>query len=415
MNRRPFFSERALALAFASIRTAVCAYRAAAQSMVHDEALTFNDFVSGSWHDVYFRYQVNNHVLFSLLAKLSTVLLGSSEFALRLPSVIAGFFLMVGTWRILEHAKSRAARWIAFAAIGLHPLTLDFSVAARGYGLALAFTVWAVYAVMKERNIAAGFLLGLGMAANLTVGSVAAGLIVAVFLLEKSFRSRARGVVAIALPSAAVVLAIYAGVFRLMARDTFAAGDPRLRDSLIDLTYASILATPRAGLIGTRAAAGVLAFWALPVVLVFIGATSLFAWRKGDRWELVPAVALGSAAVGIVGAHILFGMNYPIDRTGLVLMVLFGIVWALAAGNTSSRLLRAVNLLLGALLAIQFATQFHTSYFQVWWYDRSTKAIAHAIEQEIRGEPAGSISIGASWIHRKWRLNIIACTIVLRL
>ena len=217
---------------------------------------------------------------------------------------------------------------------------------------------------------------------------------------EKAFKAERAVLWRSRLRRAAVVLAIYAGVFRLMARDTFAAGDPRLRDSLIDLTYASILATPRAGLIGTRAAAGVLAFWALPVVLVLLARPHCLPGAREIAGNLCPRSPWASAAVGMVGAHILFGMNYPIDRTGLVLMILFGIVWALAAGNTPNRLLRAVNLLLGALLAIQFATQFHTSYFQVWWYDRSTKAIAHAIEQEIRGEPAGSISIGASWIHQ---------------
>jgi hypothetical protein len=56
--------------------------------------------------------------------------------------------------------------------------------------------------------------------------------------------------------------------------------------------------------------------------------------------------------------------------------------------------------LLGALLAIQFATQFHTSYFQIWWYDRSIKAIARDIERESHDKPPGSVSIGASWIHQ---------------
>jgi predicted membrane-bound mannosyltransferase len=94
-------SERAVAIAFASIRTAVCAYRAATQSFVSDEAFTFNNFIAGSWRDLYFQYDANNHLLYSILSKLSMSVFGSSEFALRLPSVIAGFFLMLGVWRIL--------------------------------------------------------------------------------------------------------------------------------------------------------------------------------------------------------------------------------------------------------------------------------------------------------------------------
>jgi hypothetical protein len=243
-------------------------------------------------------------------------------------------------------------------------------------------------------------LLGFGLAANYTVGSVAAGLAVTVFVLGESFRSRVRGVIAIVVPAAAVVLAIYAGILRLMTRDAFVAGLPLLRDSLMNLTYGSIRATPRIGVFGARSVASVLAFGVLPAIILFITTVSLFAWREGKRQELVPAMALGAAGAGLMGAHYLLGTNYPIDRTGLTLMVLFGIVWALAAGNTSNRVLRAINLVLGALLAIQFATQFHTSYFQIWWYDRSTKAIAKIVEQEIGGRPPGSISIGATWIHQ---------------
>ncbi len=108
---------------------------------------------------------------------------GDSEFALRLPSVIAGFFLMLGVWRILESIDSRAVRWVAFAAIGLHPLMFDFSAAARGYSLAMAFLVWALYAGMSQRYRTAAVLLGLAVSANFSAAVPALGLLVACFLL----------------------------------------------------------------------------------------------------------------------------------------------------------------------------------------------------------------------------------------
>ena len=63
--------ERVIAIALALARTALCAYRAATQSVVHDEAFSFNLFLSHRWRDIYFNYDAANHVLFSLLAKLS--------------------------------------------------------------------------------------------------------------------------------------------------------------------------------------------------------------------------------------------------------------------------------------------------------------------------------------------------------
>ena len=393
-------SERAAAIALASIRTAVCAYRAAAQSFVSDEAFTFNNFIAGSWRDLYFQYDANNHLLYSIFAKISMLLFGDSEFALRLPSVMAGFFLMLGVWRILENVDSGPVRWVAFLAIGLHPLMFDFSSAARGYSLAMALVVWALFGAMTQRYKTAAVLAGLGITANLSAVIPALGLLTAcLFLGEGSFSQRLLRTARMGLLAAVPVLIVCAGALPLMHGYFFYAGIPALSDSLHNLVYGSIFASTRIGLFGTWNAAGVLTFGVLPAIVLFITIASLVAWRKGERRELIPAVTLGVAGLGMIAAHYLIGMNYPIDRTGLIVMVLFGLSWAVASDG-SNRLFRGVNLILGILLAIQFGTQFHTSYFQIWPYDRSIKTIAREVEEQTRDKPPGSVSIGASWIHQ---------------
>src|SRR2546421_4785714 len=84
--------EQLFAIAFAFARTVVCAWRAAHQSITHDEAFSFLRFIDGPWSSLWSRYDAANHVLYSFLAKLSVTLFGLSEFSLRLPSVLAGFF-----------------------------------------------------------------------------------------------------------------------------------------------------------------------------------------------------------------------------------------------------------------------------------------------------------------------------------
>ena len=393
-------SERAAAIALASIRTAVCAYRAATQSFVSDEAFTFNNFIAGSWRDLYFQYDANNHLLYSVFAKVSMLIFGDSEFALRLPSVVAGFFLMLGIWRILENVDSWPVRWVAFIAIGLHPLMFDFSAAARGYSLAMALVVWALFAGMTRRYKTAGVLAGLAITANFSAVIPALGLLTAcLFLGEGPFTQRLGRTVGMSLLAAVPVLIVCAGTFPLMHGYFFYAGIPALSDSLHNLVYGSIFASSRIGLFGTWTAAGILTLGVLPAIFLFIALASVFAWRKGKRRELIPSVTLAAAAIGMIAAHYLIGMNYPIDRTGLIVMVLFGIAWAVASGG-SNRLFRGVNLLPGILLAIQFATQFHISYFQIWPYDRSIKTIAREVEEQTRDKPPASVSIGASWIHQ---------------
>jgi hypothetical protein len=393
-------SERAAAIAIASIRTALCAYRAATQSFVSDEAFTFNTFLAGSWRDLYFQYDANNHLLYSIFSKVSITLFGNSEFALRLPSVIAGFFLMLGVWRILEYVDSPPVRWVAFLAIGLHPLMLDFSAAARGYSLAMALVAWALLAGMTQRYKTAAILLGLAISANFTAAIPALGLIVACLLLsDGSFQKRLGLTIKMGLLAAAPLLIVCAGALPLMRGYFFYVGIPELRNSIRNLIYTSILATPHAGLFGTWGAVSVLTFGVLPMLVLSTAIASVFAWREQKRRDLMPAVTFGAAVAGMVAAHYLTGMNYPVDRTGLIMMLLFGIVWAFGAAPANGPL-RAANLLLGALLTIQFATQFHTSYFQIWWYDRSTKAVAREIENDSRGRSPGSVSIGATWIHQ---------------
>ena len=400
----PLSWERMVAIGLVLVRTVLCAYRAATQSIVHDEAFSFNLFLSHSWRDAYLNNDAANHVLFSLLAKLSMTLFGASTWALRLPSVIAGFFLMLGAWRLLEYSESRAVRWVAFAAIGLHPLILDFSVAARGYGLALALLTWSLCEVLRHErsprsDVLAGVLLGLSCAANYTVGFPAVGLLAALFLTGRG-GDRLRRALRVALPAAAVFWLVCRGTLHSTGLDKFYVGLPTLSSSLINLALRSIYAYQRIGLFGTDKAARFLAFFIAPAIVLFLATDSIREWRRGKAQRALISIALGVAAAGMVAAHYLVGLKYPIDRTGLAMLLLFGFAWALAAGNTSYRWLRGASLLAGALLAIQFATQFEVSYFQVWFYDRSTKEIARRIAEDSRGKPSHSISIGATWIHQ---------------
>ena len=350
---------------------------------------------------MYFTFDAANHVLYSIVAKVSISLFGDSEFALRLPSVAAGFFLMLGVGRILEHVESRPARWLAFAAIGLHPLLLDFSVAARGYGMSLAFLAWAISASMNERPSLAALLLGFAVSANFTAAFAAVGLIAATFLLsEGSWKRRLGSMVGMSLLAALPVLATCAGILPLLSGERFYAGYPALSDSVLNLIGTSIYMARRAGLFGTFAAAQFIEFGFLHAVGLFLAISALLAWRRGARQDLIPVLTLALAGIAVLVAHYLKGMYYPVDRTGLWLVLLFSLAWALAAGNMKNRLPLAVNLALAAAFAIQFATQFETDYFAVWRYDRSMKEIAHRMENEIRGKPPGSISIGANWIHQ---------------
>src|SRR5262249_42357713 len=78
-----------VALAFLTALLLANVYRAATQSIVHDEALTYNWFVAGPPIPAP-GIAINNHVLNTQLARHAIALFGPSELSLRLPSLLGG-------------------------------------------------------------------------------------------------------------------------------------------------------------------------------------------------------------------------------------------------------------------------------------------------------------------------------------
>jgi hypothetical protein len=405
--------ERRIALALVLLRTGLCAYRAATQSVVHDEAFCYNNFLYGSWSLPYRTYEAGNHVLFSLLAKASITLFGLSEITLRLPTVVAGFFWMWGVYRILERCDSRALRWAMFLALGLHPLLLDFSVAARGYGLALALLIWAMEYALRGRRHVAGMLLGLAISANFTMFLPYLALLGSLVLTEEGAWWRRRHPGEVRLPilgplrfwpfvvwPATLVAAICGPALSVASRDNFIAGLPTIHDSLENMLVDSLVKRAGFGLIGSPAWIHFLQFVGLPVMSLLVTVLAVVVWRRGQRRKLVPALTLAISVFGLIVAHLLLKIAYPIERTGLYIVALAGIGWALVSGEFRNPWFRGANIALVCVIAVQFATQFDTKVFLIWDYDWMVKDVAHRIQMECRGKPPLSVSIGATWIHQ---------------
>jgi len=398
--------ETRAACLFGLARTGLCAYRAAAQSITVDEAFSYNSFISGPWSRLYDHYDANNHLLYSALAKVSTVF-RPSEFTLRLPSLAAGFFLTLGIYKVLEAATpSRTLRWVALIALSLHPLLLDFSVAARGYSLALALLVWAIYFFQRGRDVWSGLLLGLAITSNLTILFPGLGLVACPFLLRRGDpRTRLWSSFEIAVAAGTVAFALlYASLIRAGASN-FYAGSATFGGAMFNLVWTSVReSVNHAGMFGTLRGARVIQVCALPTIAAFIAVASGSAYirKPGQRSALAPALMLAAALAGLIAAHYAAGLNYPTDRLGLYLVLLFGLAWAIAAGEAGELFPAAkfVNAALAGLLAVQFATQFETRYFQLWLPDLPSREVARRLERDTRGKPPGSVRVSATWFQQ---------------
>jgi len=118
-----------------------------------DEFFTAIHFVSApSWWDTVSRYYfLNNHLGYSVLARLGYVAIGDAEWILRLPALTLGLGGVVATWWLGRRWIGASASLIAAAALALLPAHAQYSRSARGYtGLAL-LTLLATHSYLLHK------------------------------------------------------------------------------------------------------------------------------------------------------------------------------------------------------------------------------------------------------------------------
>jgi len=137
----------------------------------HDEAFTY--YVFGR---LPLRYAIadysypNNHIFHTLLLKLAVGLFGNASWVMRLPAFLFGTAIAPLVYAFARQSThKRAASLLAGAFVALYPYMVQYSVNARGYSLAAAFTViaaWLAWNVIQRKNR----LLWLLFSLSLTLG-----------------------------------------------------------------------------------------------------------------------------------------------------------------------------------------------------------------------------------------------------
>jgi len=176
--RRAFEPGRALGWLFMvlCLGIAVRAYFLA-QPVRYDEAYTFLNFVNGPLLPLFDYAYPNNHVLHTILMKLSTMLFGAHPASLRLPAFIAGIAsipLMFCLARTLSRDRSAT---FATVIIAVFPYLILYSTNARGYSIVVFLTlalIWVAAQTAQSPSIAASAVLSIiGAFGLLTIPSTA--------------------------------------------------------------------------------------------------------------------------------------------------------------------------------------------------------------------------------------------------
>jgi hypothetical protein len=421
----------------------VCVYRAFTQSFAYDEALTWEHFILAPASNIFHFFDANHHFLNSLLMRVSTTVFGVSEWSMRLPALAGAVVYFTACYRLTRTAFGDSfTMLLALVLATMNPLVLDFMVAARGYGMALALWMWAASVLLEAftrqsykpaQMAGAGVALGLSVMANLVFVLPAAALAgmtlyfartrpaptPAPEALKNPSATRARaghkkkklspvaqransGVapwIWFALGAAAMAMAFLAlAPVDQMHSEHFYTGAANLQESLRSFaSYSLDHSGPLRGQPWMHYWTDTVAFVIAPLVVV---AGLIFGiLRRNGVLILTAGTALFSGIATLL-MHVLLNKAYPSDRTGLyflplVTLILVGLAHAWRSQD-SWRAASFAAYTVGVLLAVQFVTEFNTRMFKVWEYDADTREIAAYLAAH---RPAGQeiVRVGGSW------------------
>ncbi len=384
-------------------------HRAIVQSITLDEADTFLRWVAPD-PPAYWEPHSNNHVLNSMLMRVSIGLFGLSPLTMRMPALLGGLLYIFAMYRLCVLLTGGLALASAlFACLVYNPFIMDYLVAARGYGLALGFLGLAIMLVAQllirreaqpnEREIlshiaAISACIGLSICANFSFAfangflMLAAGSL-ALLSIKFGIRACVRLALAASLPALLIVLILAGSALLQMPRDQLFWGARSFSESYIEMRR-SIFSGLNPFLVNSflanllrpfeRHAA---AWFTLPAVGYLV---LLFVRRRqprdpAARARLEVAASLTSVLLLAVSAHWLqfklLKIPLPMERTGLWMvpffMVAVGAVLSVPPSDWMQRAVRTVGVACLVITGFYFAGELRDSYFLEWKIDAEVK------------------------------------------
>lgn len=393
-----------------AVFSAVNIARSVRQSLTIDEAMSFLSFSSKPLSEMFVYYDANNHVLFTLLSRVSYLTLGDAEWAIRLPSVLGGIafliLLALVLRRLLGENWTMVAAWLAIAS---NPLLLDHLAAGRGYALAMAFWMGAVWALGgglegggRRRWAGAGALLGLALAANLNL--LYAGVAVGVTYLLFQGRAAAKAALVMAGSTLLVATPILYPALRHATRDNFYYGAESWDHSLDQFVWMAMMPVHGewnldVALNGQKAL--------LPWVLGAIALGIPVLWRRKEALFVAVPMLL---TFGLAEAAHRFGaVKYPLGRTAIPLFVV-----SLLAAAALATLPRAKYLMVAGfvLLTGSHLAASRWNHFAEWPDDAENRELA-ALAKPQAGKICSTWTLVPSLNYYRLRYGLQAPELVL--
>jgi uncharacterized membrane protein len=370
---------------FLAALIAVNLYRAITQSVTPGEAWNYNRFVAPPWVEAFSRFDINNHVLNTLLVRISTSRFHLTELSLRLPSLLAGILYLWVVYRMARRWFGGSFVFLAMIALlTLNPPVIDAMSEARGYGMALACWMWALELMLEslvsfsaQKLNLSGMCLGLSVAASLAFVAPACALLIVHLLWSKS-----RTPVLAAFLTAFVLLVI---PLNHAEWNTLAVGATSLRQTINEFIALSLGTSLK--IFGTAARVAL-------ALLALAGSTAAVRhWRRQDGM----IVGITGATLALTLVFLIIGHSFlltPFPQEGAIYLIPLTVL-PVTAGILKGKNKAAQIAFLGlsGLLLVRYVTEFPVGPYSAGSQFGGGRMLAKTLREKVG--PAAA-RIGAS-------------------
>jgi hypothetical protein len=411
-------ARRGVVLLLAVCSGALLAYssaRAERVSFTHDESISFR-IVQG---DLSWKETGNHHPLNTRLMAAAHRRLGSREWMLRLPNVLAhAVYLAAGLLFLAAIVDDWAVMLLGFALLNLNPFVLDFFSLARGYGLALGLSLAALFFLVRayqQSQFSRAAALAIASTASAALADLAhfgwlnfhVALLpaVVIVLVARAGRNTTRTALllkwfvlsAIVAANGVFIRNVVYRLWNLVQRGELYSGGRTglIADTMVSLVESYFYGRQYSLFLQWIIVGG------LVVITVAAVVTVLGSGWKPRQWSLpaVVAVVLVLAEAEPVAEHVLLGTVYQMGRYALYLVPII-CVFATVAANQIIRIaatrqarrsaailsnsVRTVCVLLSLGMVAHFAATANLHSTRDWAYDADTKAAILEVDRQSK-------------------------------
>ncbi len=405
-----------LLVVFSMLLLAYTGYRSWALCMTHDESATWRYFremgffeainKETSWHSA------NNHLLNTFLLQRSLEVFGQADWVIRLPNVLAHALYLGSSIFIIRQLTDNVFLGLAgWVLMNLNPYLLDFFSTARGYGLAMGFTMGALaylVAIIKRPKI--GLVIGmfvmivLSILSNFTQFIFLAAILMTYGIFSLiHFKLDFKKIFLWQIP--AIVTLLFLGlllwqpIIWLQSSGEFKWGTPDLLQTFKALATDSVY-----GIRHFSTSVDDIVFYVtsfLTLGALFFGFKSFFTKEPSFSNKLFSHISLLFSTIILVIflQKQILGTLYLINRKSLIFIPIWGLLMFCFLNKLSFKKRIYKNILAGLVFTIgiyHFGRSANFEQTREWWYDQHTLEMMTYLNNKVGDKD--KINLGVHWM-----------------